>query len=164
MLAVPLFVLSYQQKTRRGIILCNVVSRALYVLPYLLLGAFSGAVLDVLGMGASSLRKKDAPRIRAHLAIVILVTDVIMVAVVLLLYENPYSLLPIFGMLLHTGAFWLTRESTIRRLFFLGSPFWLVCNIAGRAYGSAVGDALTMVSVAVAMIRYDRLGRKSEKP
>ena len=29
--AVAVFVLSYQQKTRNGIVICNVVSRGLYV-------------------------------------------------------------------------------------------------------------------------------------
>ena len=48
-LSVVLFLLSYQQKKRKNIILFNVVSRALYIVQYLLLGAFEGAVLDILG-------------------------------------------------------------------------------------------------------------------
>ncbi|MBR4940381.1 MAG: YgjV family protein, partial [Clostridia bacterium] len=37
--AVVLFVLSYQMKARRGIILCNAASRVFYVTQYILLGA-----------------------------------------------------------------------------------------------------------------------------
>ena len=48
-LAVAAFLFSYQQKKRNNIILFNTVSRCLYILQYLLLGAFSGAVLDVMG-------------------------------------------------------------------------------------------------------------------
>ncbi len=161
--AVLLFVLSYQLKTRRSIILCNVLSRGLYVVQYLLLGAFSGAVLDILGMGVSLLaQKKDAPALKRHLPLVIVATDLAVVGVGLLLYENIFSLLPILGVLLHTGAFWMTRERTIRRISFLGSPFWFVYNLISRAYGSAVGDVITMVSIAVAIVRYDLLGK--EKP
>ena len=47
--AVAMFVLSYQLKTRRGIILFNAGSRVFYVLQYILLGAFEGAVLERLG-------------------------------------------------------------------------------------------------------------------
>ena len=54
-LAVATFLLSYQQKKRRNIILLNSLSRVLYILQYLLLGAYAGAVLDVLGT-LSSLR------------------------------------------------------------------------------------------------------------
>ena len=48
--AVALFLISYQQKKRRNIIILNSASRAAYVLQYILLGAFVGAALDVLGM------------------------------------------------------------------------------------------------------------------
>ena len=66
--AVALFILSYQMKTRRTIVICNAVSRALYVVQYLLLFAFEGAVLDVLGIVASVLaQKKDSPFIKKHL-------------------------------------------------------------------------------------------------
>ncbi len=160
-LAVLLFVLSYQMKTRRGIILCNILSRGLYVVQYLLLGAFSGAVLDILGMGVSLVaQKKDVPFLKKHLPLVIVSTDIVVVAAGLLLYENIFSLFPILGVLLHTGAFWMTRERHIRRISFLGSPFWLVYNLVSRAYGSAVGDVITMASIAVAMVRYDILGKK----
>lgn len=164
-LAVALFVLSYQQKTRRGIILCNILSRGLYVVQYLLLGAFEGAVLDILGMGVSLLaQKKDIPAIKKYLPAVIIGTDLIVVGVGLCLYESIFSLLPICGVLLHTGAFWMTRERRIRAVSFLGSPFWFVYNLVSRAYGSAIGDAMTMVSIAVAIVRYDVLGREQKKP
>ena len=42
-LAVTMFLLSYQQKRRYKIIIWNVGARALYVLQFILLGAFTGA-------------------------------------------------------------------------------------------------------------------------
>ncbi len=154
--AVAVFVLSYQQKTRRGIVLCNAVSRFLYVLQYLLLGAFEGAVLDVVGILASFLaQRKDSGFVKKHLKWVILGVNLLIVATGLLLYRSPLSLLPMLGVLLHTGAFWLNREKHIRIVSFLGSPFWFVYNLLSFAYGSAAGDAMTMVSIAVAMVRYD---------
>ena len=154
-IAVIVFVLSYQQKTRRGIVVCNVISRGLYVLQYLLLFAFEGAVLDILGMIASILaQQKDSPFIKKHLKAVMISVNFVIVAAGILLYKNPFSLLPMFGVLLHTGAFWLTKERNIRIVSFLGSPFWLVYNLYSYAYGSAVGDVMTMVSIVTAMIRY----------
>ena len=153
--AVATFVLSYQMKTRKGIVICNAISRALYVVQYLLLFAFEGAVLDVLGIVASVLaQKKDSPFIKKHLKIVVISVDLVIVAAGILLYKNVFSLLPMLAVLLHTGAFWLTKEKDIRIVSFLGSPFWLVYNLYSHAYGSAVGDVMTMVSIATAMIRY----------
>jgi hypothetical protein len=80
--------------------------------------------------------------------------DLLIITVGLLLYENPFSLLPILGVLLHTGAFWIENERIIRRVSLLGSPFWLIYNLYCHAYGSAIGDILTMVSILLAMYRY----------
>ena len=71
-----------------------------------------------------------------------------------LMSKNPLDLLPIAGVLLHTGAFWLTNEKIIRRVSLIGSPFWFVYNFVSRAYGSALGDLLTMCSIVIAMIKF----------
>ena len=89
--------------------------------------------------------------------------DLIIVAAGLLLYVNPFSLLPIAGVLLHTTAFWINDEKIIRRVSLLGSPFWMIYNFSCLAYGSAVGDFLTMVSIVIAMIKYRNLKNNSEE-
>jgi hypothetical protein len=61
-IAVAFYLLSYQQKTRNKIIVFNLTSRILYILQYVLLGAFSGAVLDILGSVSSILAKKKDSR------------------------------------------------------------------------------------------------------
>ena len=158
LLAVATFLLSYQQKKRRNIIIFNVVSRCLYILQYILLGAFSGAVLDVLGALSSVVaEKKDRPFIAKHLKAVIICINSLIVAAgltICILNKSLLDLLPIAGVLLHTGAFWISDERIIRRISLLGSPFWFVYNFASRAYGSAIGDLLTMGSIVIAMIKY----------
>ena len=154
--AVALFLLSYQQKKRKNIIITNALSRILYIIQYIMLGAFSGAALDVVGTFSSVVaEKKNKPFIKRHLVLVIVLMNVLIVAVGLMLYENIVSLLPIFGVLFHTGAFWLDKEKTVRRLSLIGSPFWLAYNLISGAWGSAVGDILSIVSICVAIYRYD---------
>ena len=159
-LAVSAFLLSYQQKKRKHIIVWNTVSRCLYVLQYVLLGAYSGAILDVLGAIVSIVAaKKDHPWVTRHIRSIVILCNLVIIGAGLCLYENPFSLLPIVGVLLHTGAFWLRDERTIRRISLLGSPFWFVYNLFSRAYGSAVGDLLTIGSIVIAMVKY----RKTDK-
>jgi hypothetical protein len=50
-------------------------------------------------------------------------------------------------------------EKKIRIVSFLGSPFWFVFNFSASAWGSALGDVLTMVSIALAIFRYDFKGK-----
>lgn len=155
-LAVVSFLLSYQQKKRKNIIVWNAASRVLYIVQYIMLGAFEGAALDVLGTISSvAAQNKEKTLIRKHLKTVVVVINLVIIATGLVLYENVFSLFPIAGVVLHTSAFWISDEKTIRRVSFLGSPFWLVYNLSSFAFGSALGDLLTMVSIGVAMYRYD---------
>lgn len=154
--AVILFVLSYQIKHKRGIVTCNVISRALYVAQYIFLFAFEGAVLDIVGIIASVVAQKgEKGFIKKHFKAIAIGVNALIVICGILLYKNVFSLLPVMGVLLHTGAFWLKNEKHIRIVSFLGSPFWLVYNLYSCAYGSAVGDVLTMCSIAAAIYRYD---------
>jgi hypothetical protein len=128
-----------------------------------LLGAFEGAALDVCGSVSSVLaQNKDRRFMKKALPFIFIGVNLVIIAVGLLLYENIFSLLPIFGVLFHTGAFWLDNEKTVRRLSLLGSPFWLAYNLVSGAYGSAVGDMLSILSILIAMIRYDIMKKRPE--
>ena len=154
--AVILYLLGYLQKKRGHIIFLNLSSRILYIVQYVLLSAFEGAALDVAGALSSLLAgKKDVPIIRKHARLILILMDLAIIAVGLALYQNPYSLLPIVGVLLHTSAFWLDNERLIRIVSFIGCPFWLIYNLASGAYGSCIGDFLSMVSIGISMFRYD---------
>ncbi len=174
--AVVLFLLSYLQKKRANIIGFNVTSRCLYILQYILLGAFEGAVLDVAGAVSSVLaQKKNTSFIKKHFRLFLIGIDLIIVALGLATVVistqaqgvSPFSLkgaiglLPIAGVLLHTSAFWMDDEKKIRRVSLLGSPFWFAYNLISGAFGSCIGDLLSMVSILISMFRYDF--KKKEK-
>lgn len=162
--AVTAFLLSYQQKKRKNIIMLNVISRVLYIVQYLMLGAFEGAVLDILGAVSSVLaQNKNKGFIARHTAPVLILTNIAIVAAGLVLYENIFSIFPIIGVILHTSAFWITKEKTIRLVSFAGSPFWFVYNFASKAFGSSVGDLLSMASIGIAIYRYDIKNKKLKK-
>lgn len=156
LLAVATFLLSYQQKKRKNIIFLNATSRVLYIIQYIMLGAFEGAALDIMGTFSSvAAQNKDKGFIRKHVKAVFILINAVIFLIGILLYKNIFSIFPVIGVFLHTSAFWISDEKTIRRVSFLGSPFWLIYNLASCAYGSAVGDLLTIVSIGIAIYRYD---------
>ena len=163
--AVCLYLLGYLQKRRKSIIILNLSSRILYVIQYILLGAFEGAALDVCGSASSVLaEKKDKGIIKKHFLIFFIGVNIAIIAIGLSLYVNLFSLFPIMGVLLHKSAFWIDDEKRIRIISRLGCPFWLVYNISSGAYGSCIGDVLSMVSIIVSMMRYDIMPKfKSRK-
>ncbi|MBE6607026.1 MAG: YgjV family protein [Ruminococcaceae bacterium] len=167
LLAVTTFLLSYQQKKRKNIILFNVISRCLYILQYVLLGAFAGAILDILGAVSSVIAgKKHTEFIKKHTVLVLMLINVCIVIIgsaIAIINQSWIDLFSIAGVLLHTSAFWISREKTIRLVSLLGSPFWFIYNFLSQAYGSAIGDILTMCSIIIAMIRYKNAEKSSKE-
>lgn len=156
--AVCLYLLGYLQKKRKSIIILNLSSRILYIIQYVLLGAFEGALLDVCGSASSVLaQNKERGIIKRHFLVFFVGVNLAIIAIGLSLYVNVFSLFPIIGVLFHTCAFWIDDEKWIRRVSLLGCPFWLIYNFVSGAYGSCIGDVLSMVSIGIAMIRYDVL-------
>ncbi len=155
-MAVVAYLLSFQMKKRKNIILVNATSRLLYVLQYVLLGAFEGAVLDLLGMISSVIAKqKESKFIKKNVYYFIILLNLSMVAAGVVLYENIFSIFAILGIILETTALWITKEKDIRILSLVAAPFWLTYNIANMAYGSAFGNALAIISIIIALLRYD---------
>ena len=155
--AITVFLLSYQQKERKKIILWNAVSRVLYILQYCLLLSFDGAILDVLGILSSVLAgRRDTGFVGRHRLLLFLLTDAAMVGATLLLWQDIFSLLALVGVLFQTSAFWIRDEKIIRRLSLAGCPAWFAFNFTQKAYPSAVGDAMSALSILIAMWRYDR--------
>ena len=161
--AVAMFVLSYQLKSRRTIIFFNASSRVLYVVQYILLGAFEGALLDVVAFFVSLLcGQSEKGFVKKHFVLTVVLANLAIVVFGMLTYENIFSLLPILGVIFETLALWLKKEKRIRFVSLLGAPFWLAYNILCGAYGSAVGNVITLVSITVAIIRYDVLKREKQ--
>ena len=162
--AAVLFILSYQIKTRRGIIFCSAASRVFYVLQYILLGAFAGAALDIAAFVVSVLaQKKNCGPLKAHPRLLAIGSSIFLIVVGMAFYENIFSIIAIAGVLFETGAFWLNREKHIRIVSFFGAPCWLAYNLASAAYGSAIGNVLVMLSILTAIVRYDVLGREEKR-
>ena len=155
-MAVITFLMSFQFKTRRNIIVVNLVSRLLYILQYIILGAFEGAILDFMGFVLSFFAKyKDSKIISKKLNFFVIISNIVLLIVSLFLYENIFSLFAMCGIIFEVTALWLTKEKNIRILSLCAAPFWFTYNFANRAYGSCLGNILTLLSISVAMARMD---------
>ena len=164
--AVVLYLLSYQLKKRRHIVWCTCISNAFYVLQYVLLGAFSGAIMDMMSaVGSFFAGKKHSPYLKAYtkwIAAANLLLITVAGLTIAVIQRDPIELLPIAGALFQTGGLWCENEQTIRKFGLLSAPFWLLYNFISQAYGAALGSVLVIVSAVTAMIRYRKRADISE--
>lgn len=159
-LAVITFLLSFQFKKRNNIIIVNLTSRLLYIIQYILLGAFEGAVLDFAGFVLSFFAGyKQKTFVKKHFLIIMIIVNILLICLGLRMCRDVFGIFAILGIVFEISALWLTKEKNIRILSLIAAPFWLIYNLSSAAYGSAVGNILAMISIAIAMIRLD-FGKK----
>lgn len=163
-IGVVLYISSYQFKKRKTIVAMYSVANIMYVIQYLLLGAYTGVAMDFLALISSVIaRKRNIPFIQKYHRLIMLGLDACMITVGLLLYQNVFSLFAIAAVIVETTALWNTDESKIRRLTLVATPCWLTYNIAFSAYGSVVGSVINLVSLTTAILRYDILPKKKSQ-
>ena len=156
--AVALYLISFQLKRRKHIVWVTCLSNALYVLQYILLGAFSGALLDTISTVSSFFAgKKHTPGFQRYVKTATVATILLIFgagSVLAVLRHSWLELLPVVGSLFQTGGLWFNDEQRIRRFALIGAPFWLIYNFLSMAYGAALGSLLMMISAIVALVRY----------
>ena len=160
-LAVALYLLSFQLKKRRQIVWATCLSNAFYVTQYILLGAFSGAVMDFLSTVCSFFAgKKNSPffnRYSKWIAVLNLGLISVVGLIIAVTQRDPVELIPIAGALFQAGGLWFEDEQTIRKFGLASAPFWLIYNYISQAYGAALGSVLAICSSIIAMVRYRKI-------
>ena len=156
--AVGLYLLSYQLKKRVHIVFVTFVSNLFYVLQYLILGAFAGAVMDSLTTIASFLAvKKNHKNFKKYEKIILIIVLFFVVIIGTAIAVNRQSwieLLPVAGTVFQVISMWCDNEQTLRKFALCSVPLWLIYNILTNAYGAAIGSVFAIVSIIVSLVRY----------
>ena len=130
--AVALYLSSFQLKKRKQIVFASFLSNCLFVLQYIFLAAYSGAVSNFLSAVFSFLaNKKNEPSYRKSIKPISLVIIILMVSVgtyFAIIQKSLIALFPVAGALLQTGGLWFNNEQTIRKCALAGTPFWIIYN------------------------------------
>ena len=70
--------------------------------------------------------------------------------------------MPIIAVISETMALISKKEGRIRLLSLFSTPFWFVYNILCGAYGGAVGNVITLITIGFAIVRFD-IGKKQRE-
>ena len=157
-----LTIIAYQQSKRKKILLCTVVSAALFAIHYIILGAYTGAIMNILAASRSLVfinNTKKWASSKIWVAIFMLIYTVACLAT----WDKWYSILPLIAMLLTTVSNWFQSEKKIRFLTFPSSPCWLVYNIITGSVAGIITECIVMSSLIIAIVRYDILKREKVK-
>ena len=164
-LAMFFSLISFQAKTRGGIIALQILSNSILVIQYLMLGFYSednyysAVVANFIGLIRNTIYSfRGKWRISKSKAVPV-IAIVIFIVSGIFTYETPYDILPVFSMCVSSIAFFMREERLIRCLSVLVILPWVVYSIYAGNIASMLTDGLNLISVLIAIVRFDIIAK-----
>ena len=163
--AAVVLVLSFQMKTPKGILLLQSIGALLFCINFFLLEQYIGSMLNGLAfIRAILLFNKEKLHTDTNLWLAIF--GVCYIGAYILTFtvfgevftagNAVRQCLPVVGMFCSHLALRSAQAKMIRRISLASSVCWLIYNSLAVAIGAILCEAFNLVSIVVAMFRFDR--------
>lgn len=146
--------LSFQFKKHKNILLFRTINESLFILQYFLLGAFSGVILNIVGIVRNTIFSKRVEKGKSTVVFII-AFSVLFTLFGIITFEGVKSVMLIFAKVLSTIAYGNKNTTVIRVVSFLTHICYLFYNISIFSLAGALSDAFLLVSLIIAIIRFD---------
>lgn len=143
----------FQTNTRKNMILLGLGACLLWTAHFYLLGATTGAAMNLLAAGRFSVYYRIRPS-RRNRWIMWLFVGLTALAVALT-WKGAISLLPFIGTASGVVAFWQRKPKHIRRLALVSSPPWFIYAAIVGSYPGMIAESLLLGSNFVGQYRFD---------
>lgn len=147
-------IISFQCKSHRGILIFRTVNEFFFGVQYLLLGAYTGMAMNIVGCGRNLIFTHTVKKDK-NTRFWIILFSVFFTIFGIVTWQGPKSILVIVAKVLSTLAYGSKNTSLCRRLVLITSSAWLIYNWSVGSMAGAVNEALTLGSIIIGMIRLD---------
>ena len=152
-LGIAANVIIYQQKSGKKLVFWKLISDVLWALQYIMLGAYSGAAIAVIGIFREIVfYNNDKKWARSRLWLLFFICVSVLSGI--LTFKSVFSLLPMVASVLSILGFWRKSPSLSRVLAFPISASMLTYDIYAVSYMGIVNEVLTIISAVIGIIRY----------
>ncbi len=150
------YLISFQIKKNRPFFVVQCLGSFLFTLNYLLLGAYTGCMMNLLGVVRAAALAAGG---KFHHKALLWGLDIVFIVSTVLTFEGLTSLLVLIAMLASTHAMW-TEKGKIIRYVQLGvsSPCWLAHNIMVLSIGGVICEIGNITSTIISIIRFRKTG------
>lgn len=156
-LGLALSIVAFQFKKHQNIVLLKLSSELTFSIQYMLLGAWTGAVLDLISVIRNFLFYKFVKK-NISTTPVIVIFGIFVVITGFVTYDGVMSLLPIGSKLLTTVSYGMKNEKWLRLITLPSCILWIIYNLSVGSYAGAATDGITLVSLLIAMYKFDYKG------
>ena len=156
-------IIAFQAKKHRSIILFRNANTLLFALQYLLLGATSGALMNMLSLVRNETYswciKRNKKTIYAQIAFCI-----IYVISGIATWKGIESLIVIFSKFFSTYAYGIKDTKWLRIITLISVTLMLIYDALVGSWAGVVCEIFTIVSLVTALIRFFVLPKAQEEP
>ena len=150
--------ISFQMKKHSHILFFRTANEALFILQYFLLGAMSGAVLNIVGCVRNVIFTKQVANNKKTVLSTV-VFCVIFTAFGIATFNGMGSVMLIFAKVMSTVAYGNKNTTFVRAFSFLTHIGYLIYNLSVLSIAGAVGDIVLLISLVCGICRFDILPR-----
>lgn len=147
-------VLAFQSNKHKGIVIAKLGSEAAFTIQYYLLDAPTGSIMNLVGVVRNFIFYRLVEKKKSTKA-AMWIFCIVYIASAIITWEGPESLLPLIGKLCSTVAYSMNNPRNIRIINIPTLTMWIVYNITCRAWEALATDTISLVSVLIAMTRFD---------
>ena len=159
--------LIYFSQTRQRMLLFKLLSDTLWLLNFLCIGGYTGALLNTVGICRELVfYNRDRSKIcgnRIWLPIFLIATLISPIVSMISGAEGLYALLPAFGSAFAVIGFYQKNPRLTRRIGFFAQLLWLIYAIFVQNYSSIVCNAILIASTIAGELRAFYIERKKKE-
>lgn len=145
--------IAYQKNEHKKIMLYKTSSELTFALQFILLGAYTGVAMNVIGCVRNLVFARQVKKNKSTAAGIILFS-LLMAAAGALTWTGPVCLLAIAGKIFTTLAYGMKNPQKVRLLTLPSSGCWLIYDVVCRSLGGIVTEVFTVVSIVIAEVRF----------
>lgn len=147
-------IVSFQCKKHNLILAFRTCNELMFSIQYLLLGAYTGTIVNLVGCLRNIIFAKLISRNKRPV-VYILIFCVVFTVLGLLSWQGYKSILVITAKILSTIAYGNKNTTIVRTVIFITSTAWLIYNYTVSSYEGVLCETLTLLSLVFGIIRFD---------
>ena len=160
-LAFVMLVLSFYQKKKSNMLAFQVADSLFDGIHFCLLGAFSGGIINFVGMIRSIIFLEKEKHIWLNNVMIYISFILIYMLICIFTYDGIISLLPTIGVIIFASALWFGTPKTIRFMGVIASIFWLSYDICVRSYVEITTEIILLISTIGSILKLDIIKKES---
>lgn len=147
-------VIAFQFKKHGNIVLAKMISELIFSIQYVLLGAWTAAILDCFSVIRNLLFRSFVKRKISTTPVIILFGTFVLITG-FFTYDGILSLFPIGSKLLTTISYGMKNEKLLRFITLPSCILWIIYNISVGSIAGALTDLISLGSLLLAIYKFD---------